>query len=231
MELNNNQIQVNPNNNSKYNNAGELIENNVNNNKNSQVKEVKEVKEKDEKQKDEKKKNRTLQYYKFLFYSIKGEIKFFEFFNLISWNNHLELFLWVIGMIFFIINKSRSSFAILNTLHAIRGVIGYCIVTNMPKSYEVLDGMDISSQEMENENFGTIMRKQFKKLFFDKVKQYQTLIVIYLILGFINIFIDIIDFIVALINLENEEEPARVLAYSRLIISLLYISKIIYKLK
>ena len=41
-----------------------------------------------------KKKNRTLQYYKFLFYSMKTEIKVNDFLKLLRNTNTLELSLW-----------------------------------------------------------------------------------------------------------------------------------------
>ena len=48
-----------------------------------------------------KKKNRTLQYYKFLFYSMKTEIKVHDFLKLLRNSNTAELSLWTISVVLF----------------------------------------------------------------------------------------------------------------------------------
>ena len=48
-----------------------------------------------------KKKNRTLQYYKFLFYSMKTEIKTNDFLKLLRNTNTLELSLWTISVVLY----------------------------------------------------------------------------------------------------------------------------------
>ena len=48
-----------------------------------------------------KKKNRTLQYYKFLFYTMKTEIKVHDFLKLIRNTNTLELSLWTISVVLY----------------------------------------------------------------------------------------------------------------------------------
>lgn len=172
-----------------------------------------------------KKKNRTLQYYKFLFYSIKGEIKLYEFFTLVSWTNHIELVLFVIGLIIFFALDKKSPFAIIDILHAARGIIGYCFINSMPTSYQILDKMELTSEEIENETFNDLMRKQMKIQFFDKVKNNSTMIITYFSITIVNVFIDTVDFLIALSNLNNESDVQKLVAYHRLIISALYLSK------
>ena len=48
-----------------------------------------------------KKKNRTLQYYKFLFYSMKTEIKLHDFVKLVRASNASEIAIWVISLILY----------------------------------------------------------------------------------------------------------------------------------
>ena len=58
-----------------------------------------------------KKKNRTLQYYKFLFYSMKTEIKQHDFLKLLSNSNTTKLSIWTISVLLFInIPKNFSCF-------------------------------------------------------------------------------------------------------------------------
>ena len=48
-----------------------------------------------------KKKNRTLQYYKFLFYTMKTEIKVHDFLKLLRNSNTAELSIWTISVVLF----------------------------------------------------------------------------------------------------------------------------------
>lgn len=205
-----NEIQNNFNNNINQNAEIEINnDNNINNNIQQQPK----------------KKNRTLQYYKFLFYSIKAEVKLFEFFNIVSWTNSIEIFLFVIGLILFICYDTKSAFAIINLLHVARSIFGILIVQAMPKSYEIMEKLEISSEEMESDNFNDIMRKQMRVHFFDKVKKSTTIITVYFSLTIVNMFIDIIDFFNSLANVNEDDENKRLNAYSRLIISSIFLCK------
>ena len=48
-----------------------------------------------------KKKNRTLQYYKFLFYSLKTEIKAQDFLKLLRTSNAIEIAIWIISILLY----------------------------------------------------------------------------------------------------------------------------------
>ena len=48
-----------------------------------------------------KKKNRTLQYYKFLFYSMKTELKLHDFVKLVRASNAGEIAIWVVSLILY----------------------------------------------------------------------------------------------------------------------------------
>ena len=184
-------------------------------------------------------KNLTLQYYKILFYSTKAELKLYEFFSIVSWVNHLELFLFVVGIVLFIIAKTKSAFAIINITHAIKSLIGYRIIKVVPCSHELIDKMEISVNELENDSFTDIMKRQVKLHFYDKIKTSSGIITIFFILAFINFFIDLVDFINSLSNLskgkENlekeiyEQKADRFNAYTRLLLSGSYLSNILIK--
>ena len=66
----------------------EFENNNNNNNINNEIKPSK--------------KNRTLQFYKFLFYSIKLEIKVHEFVDLVRYANQSEIILWILSLLLYV---------------------------------------------------------------------------------------------------------------------------------
>lgn len=172
------------------------------------------------------KKSATLDYYKFLFYALKAEVKLYDFFQLLSWTNFIEIFLFVVGIAFFIpMNGARSAFAIINLIHVIRAVIGYCLLSNTPKSHQVLDQIVFTEDEMERENFSDLMRKKLKVLFLDSFENNSTMFISYMFLTFACIIIGCVDFVIALANLKSVDGDRQITAYSRLVISVCLLSK------
>ena len=64
-----------------------------------------------------------------------------------------------------------------------------------------------------------------KKHLFDKLKANQTYITVFFGLTIINLFIDVIDFIVALSDIGGTNSGYRIRGYSRIIISVVWLSK------
>ena len=137
------------------------------------------------------KKNRTLQYYKFLFYSMKLEIKNTELMNLIRSSNIYEILLWILSLIFF--NEFNKVYIIIHSLHFIRGILGIFILVKLPQSYNIVEGMEAeyNRSDLENKIFNDYARKVLNKEIFEKAKSQKTLTMIYLIITMLNIFIDL----------------------------------------
>lgn len=198
---------------------------NVNNNKQTELQVKDDINLGVENKSQPVKKNKKMQYYKFLFYSIKAEIKIYEFITMISWTNHIEILVFLAGLLLFFELDEKSGFAIVNVLHLARGICGHIMLCAIPKSHEIMNKIELSSEEMEEESFNNIIRKQFKKHLFDKLKANQTYITVFFGLTIINLFIDVIDFIVALSDIGGTNSGYRIRGYSRIIISVVWLSK------
>ena len=75
------------------------------------------------------KKNRTIQYYKFLFYSMKLEVKNTELINLIKYSNSSEILLYLFSVI--VVAGFNTIFIILHSLHFIRGLLGLFVLVKI----------------------------------------------------------------------------------------------------
>jgi len=173
------------------------------------------------------KKNRSMQYYKFLFYSMKIEVKNTELNNLIEYSNTSEVLLYLLSLI--VIGGSNTIFIILHFLHLIRGILGLILLIKIPQSYNVVRGMESEKNKDDRENkiFNDYARKIIDIEVFEKAKSLKKITVVYLILTLLNIFIDLIDFLNSLAkfndNIKNSSE--KITLYVNFIIAILYIGK------
>jgi hypothetical protein len=179
-----------------------------------------------------KKKNRTLQFYKFLFYSMKTEVKIHEFYDLIRFSNQSEISLWILSLVLYFNSPKdfENMFVWIHLLHLIRGVIGFIILLKMPRSYTVVESMkNTSENELETKLFNDIARNIAKKEVIEPMQKMRQWLLIYFILTFINFIFDVIDFLYVLSNIDKPNMPnnRKVILLSFLIIAFLYLGKML----
>jgi hypothetical protein len=180
--------------------------------------------------KNPKKKNRTLQFYKFLFYSMKVEIKVHEFYDLIRFSNQSEISLWILSIILYFNSPPDFSnvFVWIHILHIIRGVFGFLILIKLPRSYNVVEAMkNVPEREMETKLFNDIARDVMKKEVMDKMEGHKCWLIIYFVMTFVNFIFDVIDFLFVLANIDKVGmlNNTKVVMLAFLIIALLYLGK------
>ena len=186
-----------------------------------------------------KKKNRTLQYYKFLFYTMKTEIKVHDFLKLLRNINTLELSLWTISVVLYANvpknfpilkegekNKTKYSgtflwFHIFHVLHAIFGMyIGY----KLPRSFQIMDFLQtINKEKLSKTLFNDIIRETLYEKVILVVKKNKVNIFIYFIISIINIFIDVVEYFWILAKLPGISDSARVEFITYFFINIIYL--------
>ena len=186
-----------------------------------------------------KKKNRTLQYYKFLFYSLKTEIKAQDFLKLLRTSNTIEIAIWIISFLLYAntpkgfprlkqgtkSSSYKNSFIWLHLIHVIRGALGFFITHTIPRSYKVTEYLEsISDSKLERTLFNDLIRETIFFSITEKIKSKKIPILAYLILTAINFVIDIIDFFVILASLSDAESDAKVVLLTYLMISAIYMA-------
>ena len=147
-------------------------------------------------QKSSKKKNRTLQYYKFLFYSMKTEIKVHDFLKLLRSSNTAELSIWTISILLFanipknfpVVKEGEesnratisSTFIWLHILHVARAFLGMYLGYKLPRSHQIIDILqNLSDEKLEKTLFNDILRETIYNHVILVIKQRKQLIFIY----------------------------------------------------
>lgn len=186
-----------------------------------------------------KKKNRTLQFYKFLFYTMKTEIKINDFLKLLRNSNTAELTLWTISVLLFanipknfpILKEGEKStakysgvFLWLHLLHIGRACLGMYIGYKLPRSYRVMDELQsLPDEKLAKTLFNDIIRETLLSQAVYVIKERRFLILIYFIISVLNVLIDLIDFLVVLARLSNCASSAKVMFISYFIIANFYL--------
>lgn len=177
------------------------------------------------------KKNRTLQYYKFLFYSIKLEIKATEFVDLIRFANQSEISLWIVSLVLH--QEGYSGFLWFHIIHFIRGLIGFFLLFKFPKSGDMIDQMSLNKQDIENHIFNDLARKSVRERILEPFKSMKPLLFIYMLLTILNFCIDSLDFFYQLSKFDKKDESlnGKLYVFVNFLIAILYIGNIQFFIK
>ena len=185
-----------------------------------------------------KKKNRTLQYYKFLFYSMKTELKLHDFIKLVRISNSGEIAIWIISLILYANTPKdfpklsegekstsyKNAFIWFHFIHVLRAVLGLFLIHTFPRSFEVINNLENNSDsKLEKTLFNDLIRETIFFNVTEKIKPKKIPVIIYLIMTVINFVFDMIDFLVILGSLSGAKPEAKVVLLTYLIISVLYV--------
>ena len=185
-----------------------------------------------------KKKNRTLQYYKFLFYSMKTELKLHDFIKLVRASNSGEIAIWIISLILYAntpkdfpkLSEGEKSTSYKNVfiwfhfIHVLRAALGLFLIYAFPRSFQVINNLETNSDsKLEKTLFNDLIRETIFFNVTEKIKPKKIPIIIYLILTVINFVFDMIDFLVILGSLSGAKPEAKVVLLTYLIIAVLYV--------
>ena len=185
------------------------------------------------------KKNRKLQFYKFLFYSIKTEIKVNDFLKLIRTSNYAEIPIWVLSIIIYYItpiklktnlkNGSTTYYKItfiwVHIVHVFRAILGIFLLKHLPKSHEFIDDLNkLSDDELTINLFNSIIREKIYNYVIEPIKRKKILIFIYIGMTLFNFLIDLVDFLSILANISKATTDSKVIFLTYLLIALLYLT-------
>ena len=184
-----------------------------------------------------KKKNRTLQYYKFLFYSMKTELKLHDFVKLVRASNAGEIAIWLISLILYANTPKdfpklsegekstsyKNAFIWFHFIHVLRAALGIFLIHSLPKSFQVINSLESNSDEkLERTLFNDLIRETIYFNVTEKIRPKKIPIFIYLIMTVVNFVFDLIDFLVILSALSGAKPEAKVVLLTYLLISVLY---------
>ena len=185
------------------------------------------------------KKNRTLQFYKFLFYSLKTEIKVHDFLSLVRTTNASEIALWILSILLYANTPKdfpklkegeestsyKNIFIWFHLIHVLRAALGIFIVYKLPRSYQLVENVKtIPDTKLETTLFNDLIREQAVEIITNPIKARKTFIFIYFVLTFLNFIFDVIDFLVILCSLSDASSDSKVVFLTYMMIACLYIT-------
>ena len=185
-----------------------------------------------------KQQNRTHQYYKVLFYSMKTELKLHDFIKLVRISNSGEIAIWIISLILYANTPKdfpklsegekstsyKNAFIWFHFIHVLRAVLGLFLIHTFPRSFEVINNLENNSDsKLEKTLFNDLIRETIFFNVTEKIKPKKIPVIIYLIMTVINFVFDMIDFLVILGSLSGAKPEAKVVLLTYLIISVLYV--------
>ena len=163
---------------------------------------------------------KKIQFYDFLTYCLKSEISIQEVQSIFYWIGFLEIFVFVISIGLFLTSAKqfwRNWFFI---FHFIRALIGFDIIINLPETSDVINKLD----NFENLSVEEIQKKiynSYSQLITDNKEKIRKLCTLYWIISGIDLFFDIINFILYLHDFGNYKYNFRN-SMSLFIISILF---------
>jgi hypothetical protein len=174
-----------------------------------------------------KKKNRTLQFYKFLLNAIKIEISLNEFLKLVKFSNFGEIFIWLLSVIIYFSGNQSYPLVWLHLAHVFRGIVGIVISNRLPRSYELIEQIDINGPEMETKMYNDVIRQAVRQSVVPRVNALKGFLLGYFALTFVNFMIDVVDFLYIISKVSDNDELDTVVFLG---IVFVYLSKIVFNL-
>jgi len=176
---------------------------------------------------------KTINYYKFLLHSLKIELKLLEFFNLMRSSSSSEVGLWIFSACLYAsipdtLDIKSKPYVWFHLVHLARGILGFVLVYKLPKTYEFMDSMENDINVTEGKSYNDVLREVGKREIIPRIESNKWLLISYLILTFINLIIDVIDFISSLGNVDPSIPDMNYIyiTFTYLVIALIYISNI-----
>lgn len=184
------------------------------------------------------KKNRQLQFYKFLFYSNKIEIQLHDFISLVRTSNQTEIMFWVLSVILYCNSPNNQpkfeangrkytyngGFIWAHLFHMVRGFLGLYIAYIMPRTFQIINKLQhLDENVIEKKFFNDIMRDILNENVLNVISKKKVHILVYLALTGVNLGIDLVEFFFLLSMLDKSPSGSKVVLITYLFISLAYI--------
>lgn len=184
------------------------------------------------------KKNRQLQFYKFLFYSNKIEIQLQDFLSLVRTSNQTEIMLWILSVILYCNSPNnqpefeangrkytyKGGFIWAHLFHIVRGFLGLYIAYIMPRTFQIINKLQsLNESIIEKKFFNDIMRDILNENVLNVISKKKIHFLVHLALTGVNLGIDLVEFFFLLSMLDKSPSGSKVVLITYLFISLGYI--------
>jgi hypothetical protein len=142
--------------------------------------------------------------FKFILYTSKVEIKANSLIKMIYSTSLFEIALWFIGFLLFIASPSNMYLIWVLIIHIIKGVLGFVILSAMPKTWEIIENI-AKNPQFEEEKMTEMIQSQIRETFMDRWTENRRKLLFYLISTVIALIIDVTIFIVQIVVFGRDE--------------------------
>lgn len=133
--------------------------------------------------------------FKFLLYTTKVEIKSNSLIKMIYNTSLYEMGIWIVGLLLFIASPSQLFYVWFLILHVPRSVLGFVLLSNMPKTFEIIENV-AKNPNFEEDKIITMLQAQIRESFIVRWTDNRMKFLIYLISTLVCTLIDLIMLIV-----------------------------------
>jgi hypothetical protein len=163
---------------------------------------------------------------KLILYVSKVEIKSNSFIKMVFSISLLELGLWMVSLLLFIASPKTLFLIWVLFLHVGKAVLGLILITNMPKTYEVMDEL-YKRENIDEERLVDILESLTNQIFMERWKENRIKLLIYFILNILCMLSDSAIFALQLILFGNINYFLKQITLMFIII-VFFISDVIY---
>ena len=140
---------------------------------------------------------RNSKLFRFILYTSKVEIKSNSFMKMVYSTSLLEISLWIVGLLLFISNPSKFYLIWVLLLHLFKGIFGLIILSNMPKTYEIMDGL-YKKENVDEDKVIDMIETIMKETFLVRWNENKTKLFIYFLFTILCLITDCVIFFVQL---------------------------------
>lgn len=142
--------------------------------------------------------------FKFILYTSKVEIKFNSLVRLLYYSSILEISLWIIGFLLFIVSPSEMYLVWLLIIHVGKGIFGIILLSSFPKTFDIMEGV-AQDPNFAEDKIVDMIKKEINSSFLTQWEMNKTRFFTYVILTLCCCVIDVIIFIVQVAKWGNDE--------------------------
>jgi hypothetical protein len=142
--------------------------------------------------------------FKFILYTSKVEIKSNSLIKLVYNTSLLEIFLWIVGFLMFMVIPSKLYLIWVLISHMFKGILGLILLSQIPKTYEILENI-AKNPTFEEDKIMDIIQTQIKETFLERWTINRRKLLLYLITTIFSLIVDLVIFIVQICLFGNPE--------------------------
>jgi len=124
----------------------------------------------------------------------------------VKFSNFGEIFLWFISIIVYFSGQQTYFLVWLHLAHVFRGILGIVISNRLPRSYELIEQIDVNQDAMETKLYNQVIRDAVYRNVVPRLSALKCFLLGYFALTFVNFIFDVIDLLYILSGMNSNNQ-------------------------